>query len=48
MWNAGEPLSSSFDAGDFLQVKGKVQLFQGSLQLILNTLEQARRRTASN
>jgi 3'-5' exoribonuclease len=39
MWNAGEPLYKSFEAGDFLQVKGKVQLFQGSLQLIANTLD---------
>jgi 3'-5' exoribonuclease len=39
MWNAGEPLYKSFEPGDFLQVKGKVQLFQGSLQLIANTLE---------
>ena len=39
MWNAGEPLFRSFDNGDFLLVKGKVQLFQGSLQLIANTLE---------
>jgi 3'-5' exoribonuclease len=39
MWNAGEPLFRSFEAGDFLQVKGKVQLFQGSLQLILNTFD---------
>src|SRR4029077_20957884 len=29
----------SFEAGDFLLVKGKVQLFQGSLQLIANTLD---------
>jgi 3'-5' exoribonuclease len=36
MWNAGEPLFRSFESGDFLSVKGKVQLFQGSLQLILN------------
>lgn len=36
MWNAGEPIFRSFDAGDFLLVKGKVQLFQGNLQLILN------------
>ena len=36
MWNAGEPLFRSFESGDFLLVKGKVQLFQGSLQLILN------------
>ena len=39
MWNAGEPLFKSFEAGDFLQVRGKVQLFQGSLQLIANTLD---------
>jgi 3'-5' exoribonuclease len=39
MWNVGEPLYKSFEAGDFLQVKGKVQLFQGSLQLIANTLD---------
>lgn len=39
MWNAGEPLFKSFESGDFLVVKGKVQLFQGSLQLIANTLD---------
>lgn len=39
MWNAGEPLYKSFEPGDFLQVKGKVQLFQGSLQLIANALD---------
>jgi 3'-5' exoribonuclease len=36
MWNAGEPLFRSFEVGDFLLVKGKIQLFQGSLQLIVN------------
>src|SRR5438067_4537993 len=36
MWNAGEPLFRSFDGGDFVLVKAKVQLFQGSLQMILN------------
>ena len=39
MWNAGEPLYKSFEAGDFLLVRGKVQLFQGSLQLIANVLD---------
>jgi 3'-5' exoribonuclease len=39
MWNAGEPLFKSFDEGDFLLVKGKVQLFQGALQMILSHLE---------
>src|SRR5260370_14315279 len=38
LWNAGEPLFRSFEAGDFLLVKGKVQLFQGALQMILNNL----------
>ncbi len=36
LWNAGENLFRLFDTGDFLQVKGKVQLFQGALQMILN------------
>lgn len=39
MWNAGEQLFRTFEAGDFLFIKGKVQLFQGSLQMILNHAE---------
>lgn len=39
LWNVGEPLFRSFEVGDFLQVKGKVQLFQGALQMILSHLE---------
>jgi 3'-5' exoribonuclease len=39
LWNAGEHLFRSFDSGDFLLVQGKVQLFQGALQMILNHLE---------
>jgi 3'-5' exoribonuclease len=39
LWNAGEPLFRSFEAGDFLFVKGKVQLFQGALQMILSHVE---------
>ncbi|MSR31637.1 MAG: HD domain-containing protein [Gemmataceae bacterium] len=35
-WNAGEPQYKSFENGDFLHVRGKVQLFQGTLQMILN------------
>lgn len=41
MWNAGEHLFRSFDSGDFLLVKGKVQLFQGALQMILSHLDRA-------
>jgi 3'-5' exoribonuclease len=39
LWNAGEHLFRSFEVGDFLLVKGKVQLFQGALQMILTHLE---------
>ena len=39
LWNAGEPLFRSFEAGDFLAVKAKIQLFQGTLQMILQNLE---------
>jgi 3'-5' exoribonuclease len=39
LWNAGEHLFRSFDTGDFLQVKGKVQLFQGALQMILSHID---------
>jgi 3'-5' exoribonuclease len=39
MWNVGEHLFRSFDNSDFLLSKGKVQLFQGSLQVILNHIE---------
>lgn len=39
LWNAGEPLFRSFEPGDFVQIRGKVQLFQGALQVILSHLE---------
>jgi 3'-5' exoribonuclease len=39
LWNAGEPLARSFEAGDFVQIKGKVQLFQGALQMILSYVD---------
>jgi 3'-5' exoribonuclease len=39
LWNAGENLFRSFEPGDFLQVRGKVQLFQGALQMILSHVE---------
>lgn len=38
-WNAGEQVFRGFEAGDFVQVKGKVQLFQGALQMILTQLD---------
>jgi 3'-5' exoribonuclease len=39
LWNAGEHLFRSFETGDFLQVKGKVQLFQGALQMIVSHID---------
>jgi 3'-5' exoribonuclease len=39
LWNAAESLVRSFESGDFLFVHGKVQLFQGALQMILNSID---------
>lgn len=39
LWNAGEPIFRSFEDGDFLHAKGKVQLFQGALQIILSHVD---------
>lgn len=39
MWNVGEGLFRSFDNGDFLQIEGRVQMFQGALQVIANTMQ---------
>jgi 3'-5' exoribonuclease len=36
LWNANESLFRSFDEGDLLRVRGRVQLFQGALQMILS------------
>jgi 3'-5' exoribonuclease len=38
-WNSTEELAQTFEPGDFLQVRGKTQVFQGSLQIILSHLE---------
>src|SRR5947209_7194860 len=39
LWNANEALARTFEAGDFVQIKAKVQLFQGALQMILSQVE---------
>jgi 3'-5' exoribonuclease len=39
LWNATEELARSFEPGDFLQVRGKTQVFQGSLQIILTHVD---------
>jgi 3'-5' exoribonuclease len=39
MWNATEQLFRSFEDGDLLRVKGKVQLYQGTLQVIFSGFE---------
>jgi 3'-5' exoribonuclease len=36
MWNASENVTRLFEDGDFLRVKGRVQLFQGALQMIIS------------
>lgn len=39
LWNAGENVYRGFENGDFIHAVGKVQLFQGSMQVILNSLD---------
>ncbi len=39
LWNANESQFRSFNEGDFLRVKGKVQLFQGSLQVLFTAFD---------
>src|SRR5262245_38029989 len=39
LWNATEALFHSFDINDYLRVRGKAQLFQGAMQLILADLQ---------
>ena len=39
LWNATEELARSFEPGDYLHVRGKTQVFQGSLQIILTHID---------
>ncbi len=39
LWNANEPQFRSFSEGDFLRIKGKVQLFQGALQILFTQFD---------
>lgn len=39
LWNATEDLARRFEPGDYLLARGKVQVFQGALQMILSHVE---------
>jgi 3'-5' exoribonuclease len=39
LWNSTDAQFRGFEPGDFLLIRGKVQLFQGTLQIILTHLE---------
>src|SRR3954454_4660706 len=39
LWNVGEPQARTFEEGEFVRARGKVQMFQGALQVILNALD---------
>ena len=41
MWNVTESQCADFDAGDFVSVRGKCQLYQGGLQIILTHIRRA-------
>lgn len=42
LWNASENDYRAFENGDYVKVDGNTQLFQGSMQLIANTIRRAR------
>lgn len=42
LWNATESVTRQISAGDFVKAKGKVQLFQGALQIILSDVQSVR------
>jgi 3'-5' exoribonuclease len=42
MWNASEEDYRAFDNGDFVQVDGSTQLFQGNMQMIATRIRRAR------
>lgn len=39
MWNVSEEQCADFDAGDYVTVRGKCQLYQGGLQVILTRVD---------
>jgi len=39
LWNATEELARAFEPGDYLRIRGKTQIFQGSLQIILTHID---------
>lgn len=47
MWNVSEAHFKSFEVGDFLRIKGKVQLFQGSLQVLFSAFESTPRESVA-
>ena len=41
MWNANDRIYSSFDNGDYVQVQGTSQLYNGALQMIVSRIDRA-------
>ncbi len=41
LWNATEGIARTFEPGDYLRIRGKVQVYQGALQLIVSHLDPA-------
>ena len=41
MWNAGDKVYNSFENGDYIQIIGSAQVYNGNLQIIVNELNKA-------
>lgn len=39
LWNASEQLAATFDPGDYIRVRAKIQVFQGALQMIISHID---------
>ena len=44
MWNASDRTGREFDSGDYVQVEGTTQYYNGNLQIIVNSVEPAEQR----
>jgi 3'-5' exoribonuclease len=42
MWNANDHIASTFKNGDFIEIQGTSQFYNGAMQIIVNSLETAK------
>lgn len=48
MWNANDRIYQAFDNGDYVHVQGSSQLYNGSLQVIIQNIDAADQRNVND